>query len=958
MLLRVVAFALVLLLVQAAFLESYTCTNVDTSKALLEPFLYKVAIDEDKQILKFLANSKVVAPDMNSRDVIISDVNSTTNRYTTLHVEIQFMGQTFINEDLRFCDVIAVKKTSLYPLSPRFDLLSSSATESAAASTDVDGHIGKRLVARNIMYNETDSLSTSNRTVEQLYSNSTGELVQCPLYVNDSIVLYYQADISDHLRLLGSYTARFSVVSNNEESTVISCSRTYVTPVQPEIVSQALNLGIPIVLLATAVINFFTLMVSPHQESQNPFLFSASAICNKDLLRQMETNVGRIILYLQFALFTAGLDLQYPGFYQPLVGQIKWCALLGISIIDRNGGRDGELDNVHTTYNRGGLKSLTAFLTDHRSIHSTWPNFIIVLLLVTVCSIVGREFILVFKLVWGSSLRKWNGTPTEANTGLLREVLVRPTDYRFFSLRNLFYMSGDFVRNFLMVFGIPFVVLTSYMFWAAGQINGKHKWFPTVSLLRFDALDPRVSYDDLFRPSPMYWWPAAALPDNAVSADALSTMTAAPTPSFLPLITGSMSMASGMPMPTGPPSNLTEVIVPPTYLRVPNVNLVFGGLLFFAWHALFLFFLFRYVISFRKWRFLIHHRASKLYTSVNTILSWESLYVQLHPSRLYYVIIEYLSLLTKGLIIGCLQHHGMVQVMLLIISEVIELLLFFIVLPYYLKVSWYSLRWMLPAARFVVTTLCIPFIRQLDLSESVRTYVSYAQLLVHLTMAVIFIIQLGYTFSCVVISIIKKRNDNKQFDFAKNYSNTSVDDFKRQFDYVPMKKGLNSQVPDQTQLGSQYDALMMGVADQSSILSEDGDDLRYYRGSNRKQDLPEKVLDSPGTAVQDGSFSFDDATSDTRPNTPRPKDYTVREADQIYRKYFVDTEIDPEIKALWDLRKWSDDVRKDEPYKQQAPAKPKRKGFFLFRKDQPQEKGFQVVRPRPLIIKTSSYHED
>lgn len=43
---------------------------------------------------------------------------------------------------------------------------------------------------QDYVFNHT--LATSNTTVDRIFSNSTGHLVQCPLYYNDSIVLYYE----------------------------------------------------------------------------------------------------------------------------------------------------------------------------------------------------------------------------------------------------------------------------------------------------------------------------------------------------------------------------------------------------------------------------------------------------------------------------------------------------------------------------------------------------------------------------------------------------------------------------------------------------------------------------------------------------------------------------------------------------------------------------------------------
>ena len=319
---------------QGALVSTYQCAGVSKYNFKLAPFVIDVALDEEAEILKFFINSKVYdSSSMSNEGVIINDVNTTTNKYTTFHVDIKFMGKTFINEDVRFCDMLAVKHTEDYISSPRKieEIENNLATYSGAIASK---YLNKD--ASHSGNDETYSLATSNKTIESFFDNSTGSLVQCPLYANDSIVMYYEVDISDHYLKLGSYTVNFYVFANDDSSELIGCNRAYVTPEHSNDVKATLSIGVPVLLVVTGLINFFTVIYSSHQESSNPFLFVASTICNENLLKQLDATVEEIITYLQFALFIGGLDLQYPGFYQPLVGQIRWCALMGFGFF-RNG---------------------------------------------------------------------------------------------------------------------------------------------------------------------------------------------------------------------------------------------------------------------------------------------------------------------------------------------------------------------------------------------------------------------------------------------------------------------------------------------------------------------------------------------------------------------------------------------------------------------------------------------
>lgn len=147
-------------------------------------------------------------------------------------------------------------------------------------------------------------MSTSNTTIEQIFNNATGALVNCPLYYNDSIVLYYEADIAKHFHRLGSYQIKFMVISNDEDSKIIGCSRTYITPVQPGIFNGIVGYGVLALLIITIVVNLLTMAYSTYQESSNPFLFKASTICNLALLKQVDASLPGIIGYLQYAFLS------------------------------------------------------------------------------------------------------------------------------------------------------------------------------------------------------------------------------------------------------------------------------------------------------------------------------------------------------------------------------------------------------------------------------------------------------------------------------------------------------------------------------------------------------------------------------------------------------------------------------------------------------------------------------
>lgn len=978
----------------AALIQTYACNDVEDSGFKFETFVIDVALDDDRQKLIFLLNSKVMEhPFFNNTNVLVSDVNTTTNRYTTFHVEIQFMGKTFINENKRFCDMVAVKNTSEYREGPRFH---HPATPGALiGTTPASGHhtalpggqnagFKKRDHNRHRYHSYTHSLNSlllqANLSIKSIFNNSTGTLVQCPLYQNDSIMLYYEADIKEHFHRLGSYAVRFSVVSNDEASTVLVCNRAYITPVQSEWISKTILIGIIVLLLTTAFINFFTIISSSYQETSNPFLFTASTICNRNLLRQLDATVQRIIIYLQFALFIGGLNIQYPGFYQPLIGQLRWCALLGIRLINVHRPRHRiKADNIYVTMNRGGLKTLAVYSTD-QSMHDSWPNFMLCLICWIAISMTAQQIFLGVKALFDKYFLNHRQQPSQTEKTPDQDVDGQ-LDFKTYELsfsKNMYYMVGHVLSTFLSLFAFPFLVLTCYMLRIADNLNGRHIFYPNLNRMKSSAFSTDMDYDDLFVP---FSYKPTSTSINA-------------SPTFLGSHL-SMSVQSGSLMPVANATNSTEYAteyVQP-FSGIPYTTVVLGSLLFLVWILLACFFVFKYLIGFRKYRFLMSKRASRLYTSMKTILLWGFSYHHYHPNRVYFVIFDYLSLLIKALIIGCLQKSGLVQVVVLIILELIDLVLLFTIQPYYLEMTWTTLRWILPVARFFVTALCIPYIRELEVGEAPRTYVAFAQLLIHAVVALVFIIQLAYCFISTIISIVKERKERKQYEqFSTIANNTSIDDFYKQFEFQPLKNNIEPIMKPQVNSKSlrrrmSYEDLMLqSNHDATHYITHDDDEMEdyYFRGTNRNLYKANEITTKPrvtsnSETINDSWYadaldteSFSSQTSfyrqQQRSNVrKRQNDYTFREADLIYKKYFVDASIDPEIKALWESRHW--DMKSPDPdqngpskqviYHQQSAGHPGwseyAKGWFGVKPTEVgAQKGFQVSRPRPLIIKTMS----
>ena len=82
-----------------------------------------------------------------------------------------------------------------------------------------------------------------------------------------------------------------------------------------------------LVLLAVGVGTVVAAMFSPWGTT-DIFLWSTNYGRDPDLIRLVTPGFGDCLQYLQFAVLTAGLTLDYPGFFQPVLSQGSWSVLM------------------------------------------------------------------------------------------------------------------------------------------------------------------------------------------------------------------------------------------------------------------------------------------------------------------------------------------------------------------------------------------------------------------------------------------------------------------------------------------------------------------------------------------------------------------------------------------------------------------------------------------------------
>lgn len=814
-----------------AVLNALRCKRANILLFEFERPLIDVALDEELKVLKFFFNSKIVGNNNLDDQPVINDVNYTTNKYTTFHAQLWFLDEVVVDENKRFCDMAGVKMAG-----PR--------------------------AKRDEVHEFETSFAHSNNSIENLFANP----IPCPFYANDSVYFYYQIDVADYLSRMGTFTARFAIIDNDFNSTVRMCTRVYITRAILLSIRNGILITVLVLLLVAALINFLTIIYSSYQESRNPFLFNASAICNEELLRQLDATAHRMILYLQFALFTAGLNINYPGFYQPVLALLKWCALLGFKLLPGNEFLSSIVqDNIYLTYNADGLNSLSYF-GSYRTLGDNWLNFILTLIIWIVIQVMFQIGVFILRSIRHISLKK--------------PVFNKET--RSNIIRGLLFVTGVALNNFMSLFGFPFLVLTLYMMYVSTE---DHAWFyPNVASVKDTAFLMNVTYDELF--SPLDYYKDTSGQVDGQSRFSFDYMTPQDRRAFKNGFNG-----------------------------VGTAPLAVSAILFALWLVIAFYFVFRYLVTIKHWRFRMNMRVTKLYTSVNTLLVWSFFYYEYHPSKNYYVMIDLALMVVKLLVVSLIQNSGLAQVVALIVIEFGSLFLLFLCRPFYLSMNWTTTRWMIPFAKLLVTILCIPFIDELNLSESSRTYVAFTQILIHLVIALAFVGQMVYCLVITLRSIIKHE---------KKYipANKPTDDMDDSFEFKPITP--SGSIPEREM-----------ITDPEFPKDAASSDVSYYRESN--------WLDS-GYQTQDFQTDMEDNmekdlfTLFNIKNTHH--DYTTRESDRIYKKYFVDDEIDQDVKELWESRN-----------KRNGSSELKKAPFS--RLSIKKKKGtFEVSRPKQLIVRT------
>jgi len=243
-----------------------------------------------------------------------------------------------------------------------------------------------------------------------------------------------------------SFSATFLIIYGDAKGTKIGCVSTTVTPDLGNLAWMLKFLPL-MVLIFVAVATVFAGIFSPWGTT-DIFHWTSNFGRDDDLLRLVTPGFGDCLQYIQFVALTGSLTLNYPGFYQPIVSQASWSALMfNQSFVSKDPGWNSIQDGIYVTQGPYGLQHF-AQLVGLGRVEDIWAGMMIYILVIIAA---------MFVLVQTGFLVQW----------VYRSVKRVPEeDLR---AKNIPFTLGNVVRIVLNYFLLPIVALSTFQLVVASE---------------------------------------------------------------------------------------------------------------------------------------------------------------------------------------------------------------------------------------------------------------------------------------------------------------------------------------------------------------------------------------------------------------------------------------------------------------------------------------------------------
>lgn len=192
-------------------------------------------------------------------------------------------------------------------------------------------------------------------------------------FQNDMQSSYHFATLSSQLL----------VKSGDASASELACISVDITPGLGKSLRDTLAY-VPLAILV--LVGFATIVAAIYSPwgTTDLFRWTSNYGRDEDVLRLVTPGFGDCLQYIQFAVLTGSLSLDYPGYYQPVVSQPAWSVLMfNQSFVNPGWERNPVVDGVYAlnaTYGLGRLEHLVGM----SSAQDIWPGMMVWLLVIVV----------------------------------------------------------------------------------------------------------------------------------------------------------------------------------------------------------------------------------------------------------------------------------------------------------------------------------------------------------------------------------------------------------------------------------------------------------------------------------------------------------------------------------------------------------------------------------------------
>ncbi|KAL8735306.1 MAG: hypothetical protein Q9166_000851 [cf. Caloplaca sp. 2 TL-2023] len=242
-------------------------------------------------------------------------------------------------------------------------------------------------------------------------------------------------------------SARLRVTSGDANLSPLACVAASITPDLGTSLASILQYLPLVVLVLVAVATASAAIFSPWG-SADVFRFTTNYGRDADLLRLVTPGFGDCLQYIQFIVLAGSLSLNYPGFFQPVVSQVSWAALMfNESFVSHGNGTQSIVDGIFKVNGTYGLDRMSQ-LVGMQAEEDIWAGMVIWVLVIIAAVVILIQ--LGFICRWG--YRQISDTQQE--------------DLR---AKNLPFSIGNAIRIVFNYFLLPIVALSMYQLVVAGH---------------------------------------------------------------------------------------------------------------------------------------------------------------------------------------------------------------------------------------------------------------------------------------------------------------------------------------------------------------------------------------------------------------------------------------------------------------------------------------------------------